>query len=427
MCVLCCLKRAIIGLFICCVPLSVYADELYPHQQYTTGDWGGYRTKLHEAGVQFGLSYTAEPAVLVSGGYEEEDTYLHNINAELKLDLEKLIKIPRTTFLAKYSSRSGDNLSEESVAPSYAEDGRYVYGEYFNKSQEAYGGQSTKLVNFQLTTNLSDNWSVDYGRLVMNDLFLRSDLYCNFMNNAICGSPKGVFTPYSLNAYPDATAGIHTAFKAGEMVELRVGVFDGGWAEQDNSGWDWTLGENGTALAGEIQVYFDRASGGGAQKVVKVGATHHTGDFNNMRTGELTDGSTSFWLLADWMLFREEGSMSEGLATFGSIVISTDDEISALPMIYTLGFTYEGVIPSRNYDRLGLMFTYAEHSEYNTYTHDYVSGKVRGDETIVELTYNVVLGYGLELMPSVQYISNPNGSKDFSDVTVLGLKLNVNI
>jgi porin len=355
------------------------------------------------------------------------DTYLHNINAELRLDLEKLIKIPRTTFLAKYSSRSGDNLSEEYVVPASAEDGRYVYGEYFNKSQEAFGGQTTKLVNFQFTTKVGDYLSVDYGRLVMNDLFLRSDLYCNFMNNSICGSPKGVFTPYSLSAYPDATAGIHTGWRAGNGLEVKVGVFDGGWTEQDTNGWDWSLGKNGTAVAAELQYYFDRAEGGGAQNVIKLGVNHHTGEFNNFRTGELNEGHTSLWLLADWMLYREENSMSQGLAAFGSVVVNDDDEISALPVIYTLGFIYEGLIPTRDRDKLGLMITYAEHSEYNTYTHDFVSGLERGNEALMEITYNFALGYGIELMPSAQFISNPNGSKDFSDAAVFGLKFNVNL
>lgn len=421
------LCRVLVVVGLCFVPAGAGADELYSSGRHITGDWGGYRTKLHEAGVQVGLSYTAEPAVLVAGGYEYEDTYLHNINAELRLDLKKLLNIPRTAFLAKYSSRSGDNLSEEYVVPAYAEDGRYVYGEYFNKSQEAFGGQTTKLVNFQFTTEVGDFLTFDYGRLVMNDLFLRSDLYCNFMNNAICGSPKGVFTPYALNAYPDATAGVHMAWRTGDALEVRVGVFDGGWTEQDTDGWDWSLGENGTVVAGELQYYFDRAANGGGQKVIKLGASHHSGDFINMRTGELTDGQTSVWLLADWMLFREENSMSQGLAAFGSVVINDDDEISALPVSYTLGFVYEGLIPTRDRDKLGLMVTYAEHSEYNTYTHDYISGKERGDETIVEITYNFILGYGIELMPAAQFISNPNGSEDFSDVTVLGLKFNVNL
>ena len=403
------------------------ADELYPNVRHISGDWGGHRAKLHEAGLQVGLTYTAEPALLASGGYESGDSYLHNINAELRLDLQKLIKIPRTTFLAKYSSRSGENLSEENVVPAFAEDGRFIYGEYFNKSQEAFGGQTTKLVNFQFTTEVSDFLSVDYGRLVMNDIFLRSDLYCNFMNNAICGSPKGVFTPYALNAYPDATAGIHTAWRAGDGLELRVGVFDGGWPEQNTDGWDWTLGNNGTAVAAELQYYFDRAESGGAQQVIKLGVNHHTGDFSNFRTGEMTEGHTSVWLLADWMLYREENTASQGLAAFGSVVVNDDEEISALPVIYTLGFIYEGLIPTRDRDKLGLMLTYAEHSEYNTYTHDFVSGLERGNETLVEITYNLILGYGIELMPSAQFISNPNGSEDFSDATVFGLKLNVNL
>ena len=74
--------------------LPVQSSELYPTQKYLTGDWGGHRTKLQEAGVHVGFTYTAEPAASVSGGYELDNTYLHNINAELKMDLDKLIGIP---------------------------------------------------------------------------------------------------------------------------------------------------------------------------------------------------------------------------------------------------------------------------------------------------------------------------------------------
>ena len=417
---------------ICFVLLFLFAStvcgsELYSTQQYLSGDWGGNRTKLYEKGVHFGLTYTAEPAALVSGGFDEDSTYLHNINAELKLDLEKLINIPRTQFLAKYSDRTGDNLSEEYVVPAATDDGRYIYGEYYNKSQEAFGGQTTKLVNFQFTTQFTDDLSMDYGRLVMNDLFLRSDLYCNFMNNAICGSPKGVFTPYSLNAYPDATAGIHASYAFGEMLQVKAGVFDGGWTEQNTNGWDWTLGENGAAIAAEVQFYFNRDPKAGVDDVIKIGVNHHTGDFQAFDTGEIYEGQTSFWILADWMLYREENSRDQGLAGFGSIVFNSDEEISALPTSVTAGVIYKGLIPTRDRDKLGLMFTYAEHSEFNTYTHDFVSGNERDNETLVELTYNLVVGYGLEIMPSLQYISNPNGSADFSDATVLGLKFNVNL
>ncbi len=47
--------------------------------------------------------------------------------------------------------------------------------------------------------------------------------------------------------------------------------------------------------------------------------------------------------------------------------------------------------------------------------------------TNVEMTYNVVVGQGVELVPSIQYISNPDGSEDFCDATVLGLKLSLSL
>lgn len=48
-------------------------------------------------------------------------------------------------------------------------------------------------------------------------------------------------------------------------------------------------------------------------------------------------------------------------------------------------------------------------------------------QTNFEMTYNVVVGYGLELVPSIQYTSNPNGSEAFFNATVLGLKLSLSL
>ena len=59
--------------------------------------------------------------------------------------------------------------------------------------------------------------------------------------------------------------------------------------------------------------------------------------------------------------------------------------------------------------------------------HDYVADKKRDNETVFELTYNFVFDYGIQIMPSVQYIVNPNGSRDYDDATVVGLKCSVSI
>jgi porin len=378
-------------------------------------------------GIDLRLSYTAEPAALLSGGYDEgSSTYLHNINLEFKADLEKLAGWRNSTFLAKFSSRHGDNLSELYVAPGSTPDGAYIYGEYFNKSQEVYGGQTTKLVNFQLTTQLHDKVSIDVGRLVMNDFFLRSDIYCDFMSNATCGAPKGIFTPYALSAYPDATMGIHTNIEISEDLHLHAAIFDGGWTKQDPNGFDWELGLNGVAYTGELQYILQGGSTYGEKRVIKVGVNHHTGDFNNFKTGEIESGNTSYYILADIGIYSEDKGGDQGLSLFGSYVYNENDEIAGLTNFYNIGMVYKGLIPGRDIDKLGVNFVYAKHSEFNTYTHDHISGLIRGDESILEISYNYYLPYGIQLMPDFQYIKHPNGSVDFDDAVIVGLKFNVN-
>lgn len=391
----------------------------FNEEDYLSGNWGGGRDRLQETGINFGVTYTAEPVSLVSGGTEENNAYLHNINVEIKADLDKLAGFTNTSFTFKLSSRSGENLSEKSVAPAN------VYGEYFQKSQEAYG-QGTKPVNVQLTTKFNELLTLDYGRLVMNDVYLRSDLYCNFMNNAICGSPKGVFAPYAMNAYPDATAGVNARLHFNKHFDLLAGVYDGSWAEQGGTGWNWGLGKNGIAVIAEAQYFFDRATHGGAEQVIKLGVNHNTGEFTSYRTGRNESGYTSIYALTDWMLFREDGSFNQGLAFFASYVYNPENDVTAFPNSLNTGFVYEGLIDGRDKDKFGLLATYYEHSKYNTYV---INNQVyqRAAESVFEISYNYKVTHGIELMPDIQYSINPNGSKQLDDALVLGLKINVNL
>jgi porin len=403
------------------------ADTHYAQEDYLTGNWGGGRDRLYDTGVHVGLNYTAEPAALVSGGFDEGSyTYLHNINFELKADLEKLAGWKNTTFLAKISSRNGGNLSELYVAPGDADNGRYHYGEYFNKSQEVYGGQTTKLVNFQITTQINDWISIDAGRLVMNDYFLRSEVYCDFMSNSTCGAPKGIFTPYALSAYPDATMGMHTDIKIIEDLHLQAALFDGGWTRQDSHGFDWELGLNGIATTAELQYTLNPGAVYGEKRIIKAGVNHHTGDFDNFLTGGITSGSTTWYILADIGVYSEGEGTQQGLSLFASYVYNPDEEIAGLTHFYNIGMVYKGLIPGRDRDKLGVNFVYAKHSPYNTYTHNAISGLIRGNESILEIDYNYYTSYGIQLMPDLQYIKHPNGSLDIDNALVLGLKFNVN-
>lgn len=183
------------------VPVASTAHFLT--SDYLTGNWGGAREQLREKGVDIELNYTTEPMYNVSGGEKTGGTYIHNIDLDLKFDLDKIFGGGNTTFLAKVSQRSGRSVSERYVVPSEG-------GNTFTV-QEAFGDQTVKLVNAQFNTRfLDDRLDLAYGRIVANDDFLRSPLYCQFVNNSFCGSPKAVFlqNPFAFSAYPTAQWGV---------------------------------------------------------------------------------------------------------------------------------------------------------------------------------------------------------------------------
>ena len=177
----------------------VPAATSFSTTDYATGNWNGVRDEWNEKGVDVQLNYTTEPTRNVSGGEKDGGTYIHNIDLDLKLDLDKIFGGGNTTFLVKVAQRSGHSTSNRYVAPSEGGNAFPV--------QEAYGGQNVHLINVQFDTRfLDDRLDLAYGRIVANDDFLRSPLYCQFINNSFCGSPKTVFlqNPFAFSAYLSA-------------------------------------------------------------------------------------------------------------------------------------------------------------------------------------------------------------------------------
>ena len=51
---------------------------------------------------------------------------------------------------------------------------------------------------------------------------------------------------------------------------------------------------------------------------------------------------------------------------------------------------------------------------------------VRDHEYPIELNYNYVVTPAIQLMPSIQYIIDPNGDNDAENAMIAGLQLNLN-
>ncbi len=231
------------------------ADQSPPppfnYQNDLTGDWFGLRNTLLNDGIDITASYTAEPEGNPVGGERNGFTYLHNIGVGVTFDLEKIARIPNTTFLVTISQRSGNSLTNEAV------------GNAISVQQIFGGGQTLRLVQMRFDTTMFDGrFALSYGRLTTTSDFLNSQYYCQFVNNGICGQPVSPFfnIPNGLTAYP---AGYWAALGRVQVTKntyFKLGVYDG----DPNSGYslhgtNFGFGDNGVLLMAEAGYTSDSA------------------------------------------------------------------------------------------------------------------------------------------------------------------------
>lgn len=404
----------------------------FSSQDYLSGNWGGARDRWQAQGLEARLNYTAEPLANVAGGEILGGTYADNIGLDLDLDLDRLLGLPNTSLLVKLSKRDGTSVSQRFVAPSAG-------GNTFT-AQEVYGTENFKVVNVQFTTRLLDErLDLAYGRLVANDDFLRSPLYCQFVNNSFCGSPKAVFlqNPFTFTAYPVATWGGRVRYDTpARDWTLQAAIYDGDpelkdgdflRPSQNPNGTDWALGDNGVTLAGEVHYHLHRDATEALPGVYKLGGFYLTGEFEDLASpvGAKVKGNGMLWLLAEQMLYREAPGSSRNLSAFGSLVFSLTDQVNKMSNYFNAGLVYQGLFPARPRDKTGLGITagwYA--SQYNDGLQ--AAGLAEKDyEAVVELNHLFLLGHGIGIQPDLQYIIRPAGTGDIDNALVIGAKVTV--
>jgi len=404
----------------------------FPTSDYLTGSWNGLRDRWSEAGFVFKLNYTAEPMFNVDGGEVLGGTYAHNIGLDFVMDLERLVGLPSTSLLVKLSKRDGDSVSADFVAPSEG-------GNTFTV-QELYGGQVFKVANVQFNTKLvDDRLDLAYGRLVANDDFLRSDLYCQFVNNAFCGSPKPVCLqdPFTFTAYPTATWGGRLRYDTPSRAwTLQAAIYDGDpelkggdplSTSHNEHGLSWGLGNNGVTLAAEVHYHVNRDADTALPGVYKLGGFYLTGDYRDLSSvdDDTVSGNGMLWLLADQMLYRAAPGSPRGLSAFGALVFSLTDEANQMSSYFNAGLVYEGLFAARPRDRTGLAVSTGWYSDAWNDGLKAAGSPEKDYEAAIELNHGFVLGRGILIQPDIQYIIRPAGTGDIDNAFLVGARVSV--
>jgi porin len=384
--------------------------------------WNPY-TAMTNAGVSFPASYTGEVLGNPTGGHRQGVVY------------DGLVKAGVTVDLGKFANWQGATLTVDGLYPHGSSLTRNDVRDY-NVLSNIDTQHNPRLYEAWIEQDLDGGkFSIRAGQVPVDTEFFFSTNGAVFINSAF-GVLPSIGQNVNVAVYPVAAPGVRLRATPNDSWSLQGGVFDGNVGNlksTDRNGLRFNLnGRDGAFLIGEVDYTLHpppAAPPDGKQTTerplsgtYKLGGFYDTGDYAEDTTGRESRGDYGFYFITDQELWHVPGAPDEGLRGFGRLGVAPGNR-NQVEFYCDGGLNYQGLIPGRTQDLLGLGVSYSKLSDDlrdaggNPYPNHY--------ETIVELTYQAVLTGWLNVQPDIQYILNPGALGTQRDTLVLGLRFNM--
>jgi porin len=396
-------------------------------QQTLTGDWGGLRKTLKDAGIDLGVNDTSEMLSNPMGGIRQATIYQGLLATTLNLDLEKLANWPGASFYAEGYQISGRGLSRTAVGNLLAV-----------STIEALA--STRLVDLWFQQELLDRKaSLRIGQIALDDEFYISQYSANFINSTF-GCPDILSTdlPSGGPCYPFAAPGVRLRAAPTAGLTLSTAVFNGNPAPpgprdpqvRNSSGTNFLIGEGGVFSIAELAYSFDvEPDLPTPLSDAKLGGWYHSADFPDLRRDtsgrSLADptsngiaathrGNYGLYLIVDKMLWQPPDAAGRGLAGFLRVGGAAGDR-NLINLELDAGLTYKGLLRDRDADLMGIATSYgriggaARGLSGDAVLLTGVELPTRNYEAVLELTYQMQITGWWALQPDLQLIFHPGG------------------
>ena len=443
-----------------CIPSAGLAEEpvveksalmRFAEQDYLLGTWGGLRTDLSKRGVDFEFFYLGSVPVNLDGGLKRGGIYQGGLLMALTLDSEKLVGYEGGTFNAS---------------------SLWLHGE--KPFSDRYVGDLNKvnLVDFKNSFRLWELWyeqkffndkaSLKFGQMAIDRDFIVPEYYnglasINFLNQTFF-YPTMAFNVYdqpffpvgkhALASTPYGAPGVRLRIDPCERAYFQIGAYDGNPDFSDSGTHPSLRSDEGALLYGEIGWKINQGKDAkGPPGNLKLGAYYHTDDFYDMYPATFNafdnfiaasgiplpplsrglarthEGNYGIYLLADQTLWRENGQddvAKQGLVGFFRVATAPKDRNLAQFGVDG-GLVYKGLIPSRDWDTLGIAGSYLEISDdlrraqrdinarLGTLCAPPAFSKLADYEAVIEASYKAQLTAWWTLQPSVQRVFHPGG------------------
>jgi porin len=268
---------------------------------------------------------------------------------------------------------------------------------------------------------------------------------------------------HALASTPYGAPGVRLRIDPCDQGYFQIGAYDGNPDFSDSGTRIELSSEEGALIYSEVGLKINQTKDAkGPPGNLKLGAYYHTDEFYDMHPATIKafdnyiaakgiplpplstkplpthDGNYGIYFLADQMLWREGGKedpAKQGLVGFFRVATAPQDRNLA-KLGVDGGLVYKGLIPSRDWDTLGIAGSYLEMSDDLRKAQRDINNKLaqfglspafpkRADyEAVIEASYKAQLTAWWTLQPSVQRVIHPGGrvQADIADAWVFILQ-----
>jgi porin len=412
--------------------LSLPVDHLF-------GDWFGARTQLEDSGVTPSVTFVSNLMGNPVGGLRQGFTEANNVGVNFLFDLEKRRGWEGASFLATFSQRSGNSLSNDYIGNTFS-------------AQQVFGASTFHVVDLAYQQKAwDDNVEFRLGRLAAADDFFVSSYTYGFVQGGIIGTPAGIFkNDPGMTGYPNATWGGLLKLKMTSRSYVMGGLYNGDTSirDLDNHGMDFSMQGPLFAIVEAGYRHNQLAGDTGLVGNYKIGMWYDANDFADLATqsygaalpnlgidAPVSEGNYGFCAIFDQVLVPFSSPHEEiyrGLGVVGSVVLSPDQSKSQMPYYFTTGVAARGIWAERPRDVAAFAFIFGEFSSDIRFGQRQAqlidpSVGIQKREMALEWTYIFRFRDGAYfIQPDLQYILRPNGYEQIPDALVCGAQVGIN-
>lgn len=403
-------------------PPGAFLDDLR-QSKTLTGDWGGVRSDLKDAGLKLSLSYQHQFQQNFHGGLDTHNAHRQTGSYDLKLELdfEKMGLIENAGFYIKakgtWSESDLVGINSDKVGAS----GAARVNSDASNDQPIYVNKWWYWHRF-----LDDKIELRLGQIeTVKDVYDVS-LYANhedkdFLNRL---SFRNATIPHRIGM------GANLKIMPVDWFYIQAGAFDA-QSRKRRTGFDTAFHDEAWFLGlGELGFTpkWDSAKGpmpGRYRAGLWYDPKLHT-VFRDDLDGRLPTinetGHVGYYFGFDQMVWKEneDPKDSQGLGLFGRYGHGSRD-VYKISDYWSAGLSYKGLLPDRDKDVFGFGVAQAIYSgEYRDEIRE------RADrETVYEWYYKCYVTPWLIISPDLQVITHPGGDKDDRNAVVGGVRLRV--